>query len=139
MAASWEHFSHGADVGVRGRGDTLPEAFTGAALALTAAVTDPGNVAPTERVDVRCEAPSADLLLVDWLNALVFEMATRSMLFSRFDVTCDGRRLEAAAWGERVDVVRHQPAVEVKGATLTALAVLQDAAGRWCAQCVVDV
>jgi SHS2 domain-containing protein len=135
----WEHFAHGADIGVRGRGDSLPEAFTGAALALTAAVTDPGRVVPKERIDVRCEAPSQDLLLVDWLNALVFEMSTRSMLFSRFEVTSDGRRLEAAAWGEAVDIARHEPAVEVKGATLTELAVQCDQAGRWCAQCVVDV
>jgi tRNA nucleotidyltransferase (CCA-adding enzyme) len=80
------------------------------------------------------------LLLVDWLNALVFEMATRRMLFSRFRVVLrEGGKLDAIAWGEPLEVARHQPAAEVKGATYTALGVKRDAQGLWCAQCVVDV
>jgi tRNA nucleotidyltransferase (CCA-adding enzyme) len=78
-------------------------------------------------------------LLVDWLNALVFEMATRRMLFSRFEVEIGAGRLRALAWGEAVDVERHKPAVEVKGATYTSLRVAQEADGTWVAQCVVDV
>ena len=80
-----------------------------------------------------------ELLLVDWLNALVYEMATRRMLFSRFVVRLNGHTLHATAWGEPVEVARHQPAVEVKGATYTELAVKQDEEGRWIAQCDVDV
>jgi SHS2 domain-containing protein len=76
---------------------------------------------------------------VDWLNALVYEMATRSMLFSRFDVHSDGRTLEARAWGEPVDVARHEPTVEIKGATMTALKVQRAPDGEWMAQCIVDV
>jgi tRNA nucleotidyltransferase (CCA-adding enzyme) len=92
-----------------------------------------------EVVIVRCEAPDDELLLVDWLNALVYEMATRKMLFSRFEVRLLGHRLEATIWGEPVDLARHSPAVEVKGATYTSLAVIQDRQGLWTAQCVVDV
>jgi SHS2 domain-containing protein len=61
------------------------------------------------------------------------------MLFSRFDVHIAGDSLEADAWGEPIDVARHAPAVEVKGATLTELAVRREPDGRWLAQCVVDV
>ena len=50
-----------------------------------------------------------------------------------------GQILEASAWGEPLDVVRHQPAVEVKGATYTGLLVMQTPEGRWIAECVVDV
>ncbi|NIQ93112.1 MAG: archease, partial [Desulfuromonadales bacterium] len=62
------------------------------------------------------------------------EMATRRMLFSRFDIRLDGDELRATAWGEEVDIDRHQPTVEVKGATYTALEVRQLANGRWLAQ-----
>lgn len=136
----WEHFEHGADVGVRGLGRTPAEAFEQAALALTAVVTDPAGVAAREAVAIRCEAPEPELLLVDWLNALVYEMATRHMLFGRFAARIEDGRLEATAWGEPVDPARHAPAVEVKGATYTALAVRRrDGDGAWIAQCVVDV
>lgn len=135
----WEHFAHGADIGIRGRGDTLAAAFEQAALALTAVITDPGLVRPDVEVSVQCEAPDPELLLVEWLNALVYEMATRHMLFSRFDLVCDGSRLAARVSGELVDTDRHQPAVEVKGATMTELAVRREPGGRWIAQCILDV
>lgn len=138
MSAAYEHFPHEADVGVRGIGATSAEAFIGAALALTAVVTEPGSVRPETPVAIECHASSLDDLLYDWLNALVFEMATRRMLFSRFDVKIDGGSLTATAWGETVSVARHQPAVEPKGATYTGLRVFEDARG-WVAECIVDV
>lgn len=135
----WEHFPHGADIGVRGIGATRGEAFEQAALALTAVVVDPAQVATDAGVEIRCEAPDDELLFADWLNALVYEMATRDMLFGRFAVTLADHALQATAWGERVDRARHRPAVEVKGATYTALSVAQRADGQWVVQCVVDV
>ncbi len=126
-------------MGVRGIGATKAEAFSQAALALTAVVTDPRTVAANDPVRLSCEGSDDDLLLVDWLNAIVYEMATRRMLFGRFDAQLEGPHLRAVAWGERVDRAKHQPAVEVKGATYTALSVRQDPDGAWIAQCVVDV
>ena len=99
--AYWEHFPHGADVGVVGVGSTLEIAFEQAARALTAAITDIETVHPTDRVAIECEARDPERLLVAWLNDLIFEMATRQMLFSRFRVHIDGDRLtgEASAAG----------------------------------------
>ena len=137
-ASSWAHFSHDADIGVIGIGSTKAEAFRQAALALTAVVTDPSKVRALQPVPVFCQAQSDDLLLVEWLNALVYEMAVRGMLFSGFSIEIDGGELRATAYGEAVDLERHEPAVEIKGATLTALQVVQGPDG-WRAQCVVDV
>ncbi len=135
----WEHFPHEADVGIRGIGTTKAEAFAQAALALTAVVADPVTIRPMETVVVTCRAPNDELLLVDWLNALIYEMATRKMLFSEFAAEIEPGGLHGWACGERVDVARHRPAVEIKGATLAELRVGRGADGRWCAQCVVDV
>jgi SHS2 domain-containing protein len=41
----WEHFSHDADIGIRGIGATKEEAFEQVAIALTAVITDPHCVA----------------------------------------------------------------------------------------------
>jgi SHS2 domain-containing protein len=138
-AARWEHFPHDADIGIRGYGDCAAEAFAQAALALSAVITDPATIAPQTAVDITVNAPDQELLLVDWLNALVYEMAVHHRLFSRFDVAIEGTALQARAWGEAVDPARHQPAVEVKGATYTELRVARLADGTWLAQCVVDV
>jgi SHS2 domain-containing protein len=135
---AWEHYEHAADIGVRGFGATKAEAFEQAALAMTAAVAEPATVAPRERATIRCEAPDDELLLAEWLNALVYEMATRRMLFSKFNVKLENAKLSAEAWGEPVDPVRHRPAVEVKGATYTTLRVARHGDG-WVAQTVVDV
>jgi len=138
VKAGWEHYEHGADIGVRGVGASKAEAFEQAALALTAVIADPAAVQQRKRVALACEAPDDELLLAEWLNALVYEMATRRMLFSRFAVRLEGTRLTAEAWGEAVDAARHHPAVEVKGATYTTLRVAQEGDG-WLAQTVVDV
>ena len=86
----WEHFPHQADIGVRGIGASKAEAFEQAALALTAVVTDPQALSAGEQVEITCEAPDDELLLADWLNALVYEMATRKLLFGRFEVRLAG-------------------------------------------------
>ena len=137
--SGWEHFPHDADLGVRGFGPTPAVAFEQAALAMCAAIADPATVRHESAVAIEAEAESLDLLLLDWLNALVYEMAERRMIFSAFEVSIDGEELKARAFGETVSRERHAPAVEVKGATFTELAVVEERPGFWRAQCVVDV
>ena len=136
---TWEHFGHGADIGIRGLGPTKAAAFEQIALALTGVISDLRLIRPEHAVSIQCEAPTAELLLVDWLNALVYEMATRRMLFSAFVVTIQDSALSATAWGEAVEPSRHEPAVEVKGATYTELRVERLEDGHWLVQCIVDV
>ena len=134
----WEHFPHDADVGLRGWGATPAEAFEQAAYALTAVVTQ-SKVNPKVSVRLTCKAPDLELLFVEWLNAIIYEMAVRNMLFGRFAVRIENDRLEGTLWGEPVDVERHAPACEPKGATYTALKVAKDTDGRWSGACIVDV
>ncbi len=138
-AARWEHFPHVADMGVRGFGPTMAMAFEQAAVAMVAVITNPATVRWDAPSTIVAEAPNADFLLLDWLNALVLEMATRGMIFGSFDVVIDGNCLQATVRGEAVSRERHAPAVEIKGATLTELRVVEDQPGLWRAQCVVDV
>jgi SHS2 domain-containing protein len=98
--AHWDHFPHDADIGVRGFGATSAEAFEQAACALTAVVTH-AAVKPLVAVEVRCEAPDLELLFVEWLNAIIFEMAVRNMLFGRFAVRIAGTRRRAVGRGAR--------------------------------------
>lgn len=134
----WRHFSHEADLGISGWGPTLEAAFEEAALALTAAVTT-AEIVPATRIEITCRAADAELLLAAWLDAIIYEMAVRRMIFGRFEVHIADNILNAAIWGERIDRARHEPACEPKGATYTALKVSREESGRWSVQCVVDV
>lgn len=135
----WEHFPHVADIGVRGFGATLSESFEQAALALSSVVTNLEAIHPEETIKVQCTAPNTELLLFDWLNSIVTEMATRMMLFCEFRVRIEGNQLNGEARGEKVSVKLHAPAAEVKGATLSELKVRQEPDGLWLVQCIVDV
>ena len=135
----WEHFEHEADIGIRGIAPTLEQAFEQAAVAMTAVMTNPDRVSASKAVAIQCEAPDTELLLVSWINELIYEMAVLRLVFNRYQVVIDNGKLSATAFGEAVDRQKHQPAVEIKGATFTELRVYQQADDTWVAQCVVDV
>ena len=135
--ARWEHFEHGSDIA-----SSVEAAFEQSAVALTAVCVDPSSVAEAIQIEIACEASSLALLLVAWLDAVIYEMSVRRVLFSCYVVDRilerELRQLRAHAFGENVDARRHAPAVEIKGATFCALSVTSDK-GIWVAQCVVDV
>lgn len=137
--ARWEHFEHRSDIGVRGVGATPAAAFEQAALALTAVITDPAGVQPLQQIRLECTAPDLESLLYEWLNSVIYEMSVGQRLFGRFRVSIDSGRLSATLKGESIDPGRHQPAVEIKGATYTEMRVSRQTDGTWLAQCVVDV
>jgi SHS2 domain-containing protein len=106
---------------------------------VTAIVTDPQILEVLDEcVTIELEADELDELLFDWIDALVFEMNTRTVLFARFEIEIEHRHMRARMWGTPVDRLRHEPAVEVKGPTYTELRVAAERDG-WLAQCVVDV
>ena len=135
----WSHFPHQGDVGVCGIGHDMAEAFENAARAMTEVVAPLETIRPEQCISVSCSAADPSILLLDWLNEVIYAMATRSMLFNGFHVHIEGEALVGEMRGEPVDPARHEPSVEPKGATLTELRVEQRADGMWLAQCVVDV
>jgi SHS2 domain-containing protein len=135
----WKHFHHQADIGICGVGNSMAEAFEQAALALMAVMCQPDTVEAGQEIQIECEAADVELLFVDWLSAIIYEVATRGVLFGRFEVEITGNKLAGAAWGEKIDHERHKTIVEVKGATYAELKVACNEDGRWIAQCVVDV
>lgn len=116
----------------------MDQAFEMAAYALTAVVTDPKNVTPETILHIHCNESDRELLFLDWINAIIYEMDTRKMIFSDFKVQTHNGELYADIKGERINSKKHDPAVDIKGATLTELKVTNENS-QWTAQCVVDV
>ena len=134
----YETFEHEADIGVRGFGGTIEEAFANAALAMYSVMVNVDSILQKAMRSVTVSAPDTELLLVEWLNALLALTDIERMVFSRFNVKIEGNSLTGTAWGEALDKIRHEPRVEVKGATYHMLSV-NERDGGFIAQCVVDV
>lgn len=138
MRLGYETFEHGADIGIRGKGRTLEEAFANGAKALFSLMADLSTVEPHQEIQVTCTAPDIEMLFVVWLNELIARADIEKAVLSEFSVTIKDNHLTATARGERIDPRRHNLGVEVKGATYTMLRVAKEDA-YFVAQCVVDV
>ena len=137
MPAQHEYFEHGADIGVAGRGATVEQAFVDAAESMFAIMVEPEAVQPAVEVEIGFDEDDVELALVRWLNGLLAQARERGLVFCQFELQRQGDRWQGIARGEPWRE-SHARGTEVKGATLTALAVRQDAQG-WLARCVVDV
>jgi len=139
VTAFLETFEHGADIGIRGKGKSVSEAFeNGAKSMFSLLVEDLDTITPEKSVIISCESYDLEGLFVAWLNSLLAESDMQRLIFSDFKVKIHDLRLTGTAMGEPFDFSKHQRGVEVKGATFTELVVRQDG-GWWIAQCVVDV
>ena len=139
---SLEYLDHTADVGLRGIGKTLGEAFGEAAKAMFNLMVDVDQVRAKQSLAVSGDAGTPELLLVEWLSALLTQKDLTGLYCSRFCVsiakTPDGLRLEGTAWGEPLDLSRHSAKLEVKGITYSGLHVDHEGE-EWVVQCVVDI
>jgi len=138
VSVLYETFEHEADIGIRGFGNSLEEAFENAAVALYSVMVNTGKIALMKKKVITVSAPDRELLLVEWLNALLALSDIERLVFSKFEVKIKDMSLTGIAWGEPLDRVRHEAHVEVKGATYHMLSV-KEQDGRYTAQCVVDV
>jgi SHS2 domain-containing protein len=132
-----------SDLAFVARGASREEVFAAAADALLAAtVEDPSAVEPRLEHRLRLEEPDLELLLLAFLNELVFVRDARGWLLrpAELRIETDGgpARLAARLVGEAVDPARHRLATEVKAATAHGLRVAR-ADGGWEANVTLDV
>lgn len=134
----WELFTHDADIGIRGLGNSLDEAFEMAGIAITAVVTDPNTIPTDVEVNLSINEADQDMLFFEWVNQIIYIMDTKKMLFSKFDIQMNNNSLNAKLYGQEVAKINGDFAVEIKGATFTELKVAKENE-QWVAQCVVDI
>src|SRR6476660_7782067 len=108
---------HTADVAVELSAPTIDRLFAFAAQALTDTLTELDGVHPLVTQSVTLEAGSAEDLLVDWLNELLYRFEVQNMLAADATVTVEasGERwhLGATIAGEMFDPARHPSRVLV--------------------------
>ena len=126
------------------RGESVEDVFAAAAEALLAAtLEDPQAVAAREHRSLSLEEPELDLLLLRFLNELVYWKDAEHLLLrpERLRISRgEGVQLEGELAGERIDPRRHALAGDVKAATAHRLRVgpARDASG-WEATVTLDL
>jgi SHS2 domain-containing protein len=137
MARQSQYFHHDADIGVIGKGKTVEGALESAAQSMFDIMVDTAKVRPDQEISVEFEEEDPEYALVTWLNELLAVSRANGLVLGKFALEREGSWWRGQAWGEPW-ADHHERGVEVKGATLTMLAVRQDRDG-WEACCVVDV
>lgn len=134
--AGFEILEHTADVGVRGWGETVEQAFEQATRGLldVVGVWQPG---PGERELIEVEAHDLGALLVDWLDEVLYLQDTRDVVVSGLEVSSvQGGR--AKGWVELAPRPEEIEGTAVKAITYHQLEVVNEGR-RWSAQVFLDI
>lgn len=139
----YEYLDHTADLGIRGIGDTLEQAFGQGAQAMLAVISDVQQIEPQLDCQVTCTAPDVAALFCEWLNELLYQADVHDALWQSAEVTHleqtdDEWTLEGVAHGESLDPDRHTLHTEVKAATYAGLAY-RKSNGQHILECVLDL
>jgi len=135
----FETFDHTADVGIIGRGATLAEAFANASKAMFSLMVDLDLVEPRQEQRIEVEADDREGLLVGWLAELLYVSEVDNLVFNRFDVDeISDIRIVARAFGEPLDLDRHNPKLMIKAVTRHMLEVAP-ADGGYQVRVILDI
>lgn len=132
-----------ADVAFEATGENLDEVFiTAAGALLDVMVADRQTVRPKTRKIVTITAESAEMLLFDFLQELIFLKDRDQILLTAQQVQIEAHgelcRLTAVLAGEPMDETRHDLTVDVKAVTMHQFGLTRMPSG-WCARVVLDI
>lgn len=118
MDKKFEILDHTADTGIIAYGDDLKEAFKNAASGMFSLITDLSGIENDQTRKIEIDSTDYENLLVTWLNELIYLFDVENLIFSKFDIIhLDDSALSAIAYGEKVDLSRHEIKTGIKAAT----------------------
>lgn len=122
----YSYIEHISDIGIRATGASLKEAFESGAQAALDVMFELDTIKEALSVTVTAEAPQIDLLFVEVINEVLSVQARQELALKRLSAleisSVDGSFVfRGAAFGERLDLRKHQVKTEVKGATYSGL------------------
>lgn len=136
----FEIIDHTADIGIAAYGNDIKEVFATSAYAMFKLIADLDNVGEKLKRDIEVTATDKEILLVSWLNELLYVCEVEHMLFKRFDIVhLDQNRLKAKVFGEKIDSAHHEIKIDIKAATYHMLKIEKIANGNFKAQVIFDI
>lgn len=138
----WEHYEHTADVGIRGYGESLEEAFKNVAIALFEIMVNTEKVRRVEKREIEVFGEDLKELLYSFLEELLALQDIEGLVFSDFEIqierTNGGYMLKAKAYGEPLSR-KHELRSEVKAITYHEMEIKKLEDGTWMVQLVPDI
>ena len=126
----YEQFPHTADIGVRVYGRDLKELFANAAFAMFDILADLEGLKVTFTQEIGLKADNKEELLIAWLDELLYNFYTKSVIFFKFDIEeLTDCGIKAKASGRLVGENRNRLKTEIKAATYHNLKIKETGAG----------
>ena len=139
----FEFLEHTADVYIAAYGKDLAEAFENGALAMFETMTDTKDVKSTHERTVEAKGVDKQSLFYNWLERLLVMFEVENLLLSKFRIeeiqqVNSGFKLNAKAYGEPYDPLRHKQKVGVKAITYHRMEI-DEAPGKATVKFILDI
>ena len=135
----FEVIDHTADIGILVYGSNLKQVFANAALGLFELMADLTGVKEEIKREVELSAKDVEVLLVEWLNELIYISEVEHVIFKRFDIRqLSNTGIKATCFGEKIKPRQHKLRRQIKAATYHMLKLNKDDSG-YKVQIIFDV
>jgi len=141
QGVDYEYIPHTADVGITVRAATLAGIYERCALILFEMLFDFSGLSnePVSVERLHINADDKEMLLVEFLNELLYLFFTKHFVASEAEVYYEGNALSAVLHGMLVPAGQFTVKEEIKAATYHELQVKQLSGGQFEAQVIFDV
>jgi SHS2 domain-containing protein len=130
MDKRYEQFPHTADIGVKVYGSSLKELFENAAFAMFDIIADLEGLKASVEQKVEARGGNHEELLVAWLDELLYNFYTKSLIFFKFEIDeLTEKSLKARVFGRPVGANRNRLNTEIKAATYSDLKIKKTSGG----------
>jgi SHS2 domain-containing protein len=135
----FEVIDHTADIGIVVYGADIKQVFANAALGLFTLMADLDNLKEDIKREIEMSAEDVEVLLVEWLNELIYISEVEHIIFKRFEINeLSNTKLKATCFGEKIKPGQHRLKREIKAATYHMLRLNKDDGG-YKVQIIFDV
>jgi SHS2 domain-containing protein len=135
----FEIINHTADIGIIAYGADIKQVFANAALGLFNLMADLDNLKEDVKREIELSAEDVEVLLVEWLNELIYISEVEHIIFKRFEINeLSNTQLKATCFGEKIKPGQHRLKREIKAATYHMLRLNKED-GSYKVQIIFDI
>ena len=125
-----EVIDHTADIGIVAYGTDIKQVFANAAFGLFNLMADLDDFKEDLQRELELSAEDVEVLLVEWLNELIYIFDVEHIIFKRFEIEgLTSTHIKARCFGEKIKPGQHKLKREIKAATYHMLRISKEDGG----------